>query len=702
MAVSVKQGIYISVFTGFCVVAISALCVYFSPGLQNSAQAYLFATLPGLFITVIFLLNSSVPVADTYTKGTSNKITEQEENNAFFFHLIKNNVDGIALIDQNANVFYQSPAAEKISGFTPAEVMNRSGFEFMHPDDREMVATFFGGVMAEPGVTKQIQYRSLHKDGHYMWVEANVLNLLKSNEIKCVLVNYRDISKHMEAEEKIRLAERKFRALVENDFDAVIILNEKAKPVYRSPAAEKITGFSFADRETQEAFELFYEQDRNAVKDYWEQSLKNPGKPYYFTTRMNHKNGTVIWAECVQTNLLSDPAIEGMVVNYRDITDRILQEEKLKQSELLYRAVVENSIDLIMLFDKDGRVKYRSPSVAKLTGVSNEEREQQGFSYLHPKDIVFVKNNWDALKATSGETFTRVLRVKHKKGHYLYIECSVTNLLAVEGIDAIVFNGRDITERKMAEEQIQALNETLEKKVALRTEQLEAVNKELEAFSYSVSHDLKAPLRVIEGYAKLLARPKNNLSEDMQRDLLVISENAIRMGHLISALLNFSRMGRAPLNKKVVNMNELAKAAVSEVQSAESAHTPNINLGLLNSALCDQSLIYRVWVNLVHNAFKYSRNKPNACIEIGMAEKNGEQVYFIKDNGVGFDMKNADRLFSVFQRLHKESDFEGTGVGLALVNSIIKKHDGKIWAEAAPNEGATFYFSIPVLTATNN
>ena len=696
MSVSVKQSVYPPVFTGLLIVAFAALGVYVTPSLHASVPAYLLAVLPGLAIIAL----TSLKKQDT--GSASNNFKEQEKNNAFFFNLIKNNVDGIALIDQNANVFYQSPAAEKISGFTPEEVMNRSGFEFMHPDDREMVAAFFGTVMAEPGVTKQIQYRSLHKDGHYMWIEANILNLLNSDEIKCVLVNYRDISKHMEAEEKIRLTERKFRALVENDFDAVVILDEQTKPIYRSPAAEKITGFSFDDRGTQAAFDLFYEEDRNIVKDFWQQTLANPGVPYHFTIRMNHRNGSVIWAECIQTNLLNDPAIKGMVVNYRDITDRIEQQQKLKQSELLYRAVVENSIDLVMLFDKDGHIKYRSPSVSKVTGVSDEERAHQGFSYFHPDDLEFVKNNWAALKATTGVTFTRVLRVRHKDGHYLYIECSVTNLLAVDGINAIVFNGRDITERKMAEEQIQALNETLEKKVALRTEQLEAVNKELEAFSYSVSHDLKAPLRVIEGYAKLLSRPKNNLSEDIQRDLLVISENAIRMGHLINALLNFSRMGRQPLNKKVVDMNELAKAAVGEVQSADHTHTPKVVLNILNAALCDQSLIYRVWVNLVHNAFKYSRNTEHACIEIGMVEKDGEQVYYVRDNGIGFDMKNADRLFSVFQRLHKEADYEGTGVGLALVHSIIKKHDGKIWAEALPNEGATFFFSIPIFKVTDN
>ena len=301
---------------------------------------------------------------------------------------------------------------------------------------------------------------------------------------------------------------------------------------------------------------------------------------------------------------------------------------------------------------------------------------------------------WAKLQENPGQTFVKVIRVRHKLGHYLWIECSITNLLNVPGIEAIVFNGRDISERRLAEEEIRSLNESLEKKVALRTEQLEAVNKELEAFSYSVSHDLKAPLRVIEGYAKLLARPKNNQSEDMQRDLLVISENAIRMNHLINALLNFSRLGRAPLNKSHVDMNALAHGAISEIKAGDNQLTAEIIVKPLEPALCDRSLIYRVWINLIHNGVKYSRNKEKPVVEIGTIEKEGQPVYYVKDNGAGFDMKDADRLFSVFQRLHKESDFEGTGVGLALVNSIIKKHGGKIWVDAKVDEGATFYFTL--------
>jgi PAS domain S-box-containing protein len=617
------------------------------------------------------------------------------DSKAFFYYLIQNNVDGIALIDEKARIFYQSPAAEKISGFTPEEVKGHDGFEFMHPDDRQTVAMFFGEVMAQPGCTRQIQYRTRHKDGHYMWIEANVLNLMHSNEIKCVLVNYRDITGHILAEEKIRQQERRFRSLVEHDFDAIVILDAETRPVYRSPAAEKITGLTIDDRTVQQDFTLIHPDDRQMVRDKWQQSLAQPETPITVTSRIITDKGETRWTESIFTNFLSDPAISGIVINYRDITTQVAQQEKLRQSELLYRAVVENSIDLVILFDADGFIKYRSPSVAKLTGISNEERmENQSLDIFHPDDLADILESWDKIKATEGVPLTRVIRIRHRDGHFLSIECSVTNHLKTPGIAAVIFNGRDITDRKAAEEQVRALNELLEKKVALRTSQLEIVNKELEAFSYSVSHDLKAPLRIIEGYAKILSRPRNNLSPDLQRDLLVISDNAIRMERLINALLNFSRLGRAPLNKKMVNMDDLVSGAIAEVTTAEPNFSANIQTAPLQPALCDPTLVYRVWINLLHNALKYSRNRQPPQIQIGMTEVNGEQVYFVKDNGVGFDMKNADRLFTVFQRLHSESDFEGTGVGLALVNSIIKKHEGRIWAEAAENQGANFYFTL--------
>ena len=251
----------------------------------------------------------------------------------------------------------------------------------------------------------------------------------------------------------------------------------------------------------------------------------------------------------------------------------------------------------------------------------------------------------------------------------------------------------DITASRKQVGEIKQLNNELERTV----NQLISANKEMEAFTYSVSHDLRAPLRIIDGFGEILLKDYSSaFDEDGRNTLAVIMSNAKHMGQLIDDLLNLSRLGRAQLVVKKVDMREV----VDEVLQAMSMMEPqllkaDIRVQALRPCVCDISLIRQVWINLISNAVKYSRKKDHPVIEIGWDDKGGETVYYVKDNGVGFEMKYYKKLFGVFQRLHKISEFEGTGVGLALVHRIITKHNGKIWAEAVENEGASFYFTLP-------
>jgi light-regulated signal transduction histidine kinase (bacteriophytochrome) len=253
----------------------------------------------------------------------------------------------------------------------------------------------------------------------------------------------------------------------------------------------------------------------------------------------------------------------------------------------------------------------------------------------------------------------------------------------------------DITQRKNIEEDIKALNESLELKVKERTAELENSNKELEAFGYSVSHDLRAPLRIINGYGQLLINDcADKLNEEENECLQVIMNSTTRMGQLIDDLLNLSHLGRAALMKKRVNMNDLVKEVIGELKAGDHC-TAEIILNELPCSDCDPNLTKQVWTNLISNAIKYSRKSDHPHIEIGIQDHNGSHAYYVKDNGAGFEMKFAGKLFEVFQRLHHTSEYEGTGVGLAITHRIISKHGGKIWAEAKVDEGATFYFTLP-------
>jgi signal transduction histidine kinase len=268
--------------------------------------------------------------------------------------------------------------------------------------------------------------------------------------------------------------------------------------------------------------------------------------------------------------------------------------------------------------------------------------------------------------------------------------------LAVIGVVAWL-NQKTVDEANRALLRVQLEKEAeLEQRIADRTAQLETANKELEAFSYSVSHDLRAPLRAIDGFSRILLEDyAPQLLPEVARYLRIIFESTQHMGRLIDGLLAFSRLSRQPLNKQPIVSAELVRQALDGLSDEQAGRRVEISMGELLPCQGDPLLLKQVWVNLLSNALKFTRQREMARIEIGcQTNADGEQVYFVKDNGVGFDMQYADKLFGVFQRLHRTEEYEGTGVGLAIVQRIVHRHGGRAWAEAAPGEGATFYFTL--------
>jgi|GEM_PF-663730 len=610
--------------------------------------------------------------------------------------LIENSSDAITLVDEKLAVLYQSPTAEKLTGYTLEERKNISSRELVHPDELESLAKVHHQVLKNPNTPFPFAYRLKQKSGRYIWLEGVANNLLHNKFVRAIVTNYRDVTQRKEQDQKIATSEQRFRLLIENSADVVSLTDKNLKVIYQSPQGEKITGYTQEERAALDAKDLLHPEDIAALTEQYPKLFTNPEKPISFHYRFKHKLGHYIWLEGSLKNLLDDSAINAIVVNFRDVSERKLQEEKLAASEMRFRTLIENNFDGILLTTGNSELLYQSPSVERITGFAPPEKKSVSeFFNVHPDDVKNAMILSTRLRENPGIPIRFQLRFPRKNGEYMWAEGISTNFLQDERVHAIVTNFRDVTDQKASEAEVLKLNAELEDRVQKRTTELQSANKELESFSYSVSHDLRAPLRIINGFSQLLVDDyREKLDSSGQQILERIMRNAKKMGQLIDDLLSFSKLGRAEMRASTTKMSSLVQEALFDLEASGISIPTQLHVGELKSCYCDGPLIKQVWLNLISNAIKYSGGKENPVIEIGMTS-DSKPTYFVKDNGAGFDMAYAHKLFGVFQRLHKAEEFEGTGVGLAIVQRIILRHEGDVWAEAKENEGATFFFHIP-------
>ncbi len=647
-------------------------------------------------------------VARDITESKKNLLAlkESEEQIQTIF---KSAPDAVILVDEDGIIVKWNPRAEEMFGWPAPEVIGH----FL--SERILSEPFRGSHgkgmhgflnMGEgPIINRMVELQVIRKDHTFFDAGISVSPTLVNG--KPMFIGFiSDITERKQAayalnklneelEERVKqrteeIAKREstFRKLIEHNHDIILLMDEKFNVVYRSPSAVKITGWTDEEIINQPGTNNIHPDDREQVNTLVNELMANPGRMINTLFRSRHKNGNYLWVEGTVINLLDDADVSAIVFNFRDITQRKELKDLLHKANALAR-IGGWEIDLIK------RTVYWS--------AITREIHETDYSYIPDlaTGISFYKEGLSreliqkkvAEGIDSGKSWDEELQIVTAKNNERWIRVMGEAEFSDNKCVRIYGSFQDIDQRKKAELEVQELNEQLEQKVINRTEELKKSIEDLEAFSYSVSHDLRAPLRSILGYTAILNEDySSQLDDEAKRVMGVITKNTLKMGQLVDDLLHFSKLSRQNISKTTIHTDSLIREIIGSL-SASNAITWVIPS--LPESFGDLNALRQVWINLISNAIKYSSKVDQPRIEIGTFSYLDQTGFFIKDNGAGFDEQYRDKLFKVFQRLHHANEFEGTGVGLAIVDKIISKHGGKVWTTAQLNKGAQFFLTLP-------
>jgi PAS domain S-box-containing protein len=493
-----------------------------------------------------------------------------------------------------------------------------------------------------------------------------------------------------------------YRAVVESLPHYVWVGTPDGRLSFVDPRIYPLLGLSESEEAGLGWLERIHPEERDKAIAAWTLAIQYGGE-FRIEYRLQRHDGAYRWFVArARPELGPDGKPSRFIGTLDDVHAEVTTRQQLELEQLRLAKMAAASPQMLYSFwsSADGRraaFPYASPAFLKLFGLDATELAQDASSFFRlgnredepailasvqvsARDLSHWRHQWRSLAPELGE---------------LWLEAHAMPVREPDGSTTWHGMVSDITERRRQEQELRDLNTRLEQRVAERTHELELANRELEAFSYSVSHDLREPLRAVNGFSQaMLEDYAEKLPPEARHYLASIRQGALRMGQLIDDLLAFSRLGRQPLKRRTVDVRAIVDECVKGLVAAEGDKT-KVVLGDLTPCEADAGLTQQVFANLLSNAFKYSRKRPDPKIEVRSSRNDaGHVVYSVKDNGTGFDMKYASKLFQVFQRLHRTAEFEGTGVGLAIVHRIVTRHGGRIWFDAAPDQGATFHFTL--------
>jgi len=606
--------------------------------------------------------------------------------------------DAILVRDLDSRILLWNRGAKDLYGWPAEEALGKVAHELLQtefPDSLEAIQASIRETREWEG-----ELRHTCRDGKAIVVTSrwSLMRDEQGNPTAILEIN-RDITERKRAEDNVRTVALYAHSLLEASLDPLVIINRKGRITDVNQATETITGAPRGRLIGSDFSNCFTEPDK-ARQGYERVFAEGSVEDYPLVIRhISGKLTDVSYSASVLKNEAGE--VEGVFAAARDVTERKWAQRALQESAEAFSMLDESVPQLVWMCTPDGLNVYFNQRWMDYTGLTLEESYGKGWDTpFHPDDKQPAWNTWNHALAT-GNTYRMECRLRAADGRYRWFLIKGGPLRDVSGSLVKWFGTcTDIDDLKEAEEGLRALNEKLEQRVQERTAELVTANKELEAFTYAAAHDLRAPLRHIHGFADLLAEECSaQLDAAGQQYLRRIRGGTNHMSRLLEDLLHLSRMGRQQLNPQVCALDSIVQEVVAELKADCEGRDIEWRVGQLPFAECDPALIKQVITNLLSNAVKFTRLCEQAHIEVGQTVRDGEPVLFVRDNGAGFDMRYAGKLFGVFQRLHRQQDFEGTGVGLAIVERIVHKHGGRVWAEAELNKGATFYFTLGALKA---
>ncbi len=636
-------------------------------------------------------------VIGTHLDVTERKRSEEEIRK---LALVAQNTDNAVIItDAEGYIEWVNDGFTRISGYSAAETVGHKPGQVLQGHATDPAAVERMREAIRNGFAFDVEVLNYHKSGKPYWLHITAQPVFDDRgNVRHFVAIEADITERKEAEAQLHFQASVLRSVK----DSVIVTDLQGRTTYFNQGAEEIFGYS-ADEMLGQHLAILYPQPEGAparLSQRFQQIMA--GIDYIGEWEGRRKDGSYVWLY-IKTSVLRDAAGQpvGFIGVSKDITDRKRAEQKLRDSEANLRSIFDASVQTYFLLDASyGILKFNRAAAGFIRHAHGRElREGDSMlDFADPKTVDDFRRNVG--RAFVGEKVLVTRQVDQPGRPGLWVEVQYLPAYDDAGqVFAVAFVALDITDRKRAEEAILELNAGLERRVAERTAQLQSINKELEAFSYSVSHDLRAPLRSIDGFSKAVLEDYGHLLDAEGQDYLQSIRTASqRMGQLIDDLLKLSRVTRGEMQHEPVHLTQLVLDIAHELRRAEPDRRVSLSVAPDLHVLGDPKLLRIALHNLVGNAWKFTSRRENAAIDVGRLDQEGQTVYYVRDNGAGFNMKYADKLFGAFHRLHAASEFEGTGIGLATVHRIIRRHGGQIWAEGEEGKGAAFYFTVPPST----